>query len=495
VNVKGNSIDPASTLNVVDWNLNWFGTPDPTLGVDDKSLQETNVAIILPSLHADLYVLQEVVNTHALDSIVGTMPGYAYVINDYGSHSNITESAPDPLTVVQKLAFVYNTAKIANIRAEPLLSIGINTAPDVATTYYNDWASGRYPYMLTADVTLADPNGGTNMNKVHFINIHGKSNLSPVITSYNRRKDGAHALDSLIQASFANENVMILGDFNDDLNQTITAGINPPITSYSSFTIDHASLYKFPTQLLSQQGQHSDVNFTSVIDNVIVNNPMANFYLPSSATVLSDVAGLVSKYASTTTDHYPVFTQFSFTPPVALPVTLLNFTAVRQEETARLSWTTAQESNSKEFDVERSGDGSHFTSIGVVAAKGNSVVRTDYTFYDAQPLTGSNYYRLRQVDLDGKAAYSKTVKLDFATPLTLRILPNPAHATANIFVGNTTEALSLQILDLNGRIVKQLITTPGTASIRVDLTGMSKGVYMVKVISSASLATEKLLVQ
>jgi hypothetical protein len=232
-----------------------------------------------------------------------------------------------------------------------------------------------------------------------------------------------------------------------------------------------------------------------VIDNVVVNNSLANFYLPSSATVLSDVAGLVPKYGSTTTDHYPVFTQFSFTPPVALPVTLLNFTGVRQDETVKLSWTTAQESNSREFDVERSGDGSHFTSIGVVAAKGNSVVATDYTFTDAQPLTGSNYYRLRQVDLDGKAVYSKTVKLDFGTSLALRILPNPAHGTANIFVGNTTEALSIQILDLNGRVVKQIITTPGTANIPVDLTGVARGVYMVKVISSASLATEKLLVQ
>jgi hypothetical protein len=160
-----------------------------------------------------------------------------------------------------------------------------------------------------------------------------------------------------------------------------------------------------------------------------------------------------------------------------------------------LAWVTTEENNSKEFDVERSGDGSHFTAIGVVAAKGNSASTTNYTFDDAQPLTGDNYYRLRQVDLDGKAVYSKTVKLNFAGAIALRISPNPAHGTANIYTGNTTEALSIRIMDLNGRIVRDILTIPGTANIPVDLTGMAKGVYMVKVISSSALATEKLMVQ
>jgi hypothetical protein len=496
INVKGNSIDPSTTLSIVNWNLNWFGTPDPTLGVSDKSLQETNVATILPTLHADLYALEEVVNQHALDSIVGTMPGYAYVINDYGSYSSTALANPDPLNTVQKLAFVYNTAKISVLRTDPLLTTGINTAADTATKYYNDWASGRFPYMLTANVTLNDPNGGSPIvRQVRFINIHAKANTSPVLTAYQRRQDGAHALDSLLKSAYPTDNVMILGDFNDDLNQTITAGIAPPTTSYSSFTIDDASLYKFPTQPLSLSGQHSDVNYTSVIDNVIVNNVMASWYLPSSATVLSDVGSLVTSYGTTTTDHYPVFSQFSFSPPASLPVTLLNFTATRQEEAVKLSWTTAQEANSKEFDVERSADGVHFTAIGIVAGRGNSTVPSAYSFYDQQPLTGSNYYRLKQVDLDGHGVYSRTVKLDFSSAVNLKILPNPAHGSVNILVGNTTEALSLRITDMSGRVVKQIITAPGTSNVLVDLTGMARGIYSVKAISSTSMATQKLQVQ
>ncbi len=286
VNLKGNTIDPASTLSVVDWNLNWFGTPEAGFGPADKALQEQNVGTILPTLHADIYALQEVVNEPALANIVATMPGYAYVIGNYGSYSNSTGSQQFPLNTVQKLAFVYNTAKIKNIHTDSLLTLGVNTAADPGTAYYDDFAGGRFPYMLTADVSLSDNNGGTITHPVRFINLHAKANTAPVLTAYARRKDGAHALDSLIKAKYISDKVVILGDFNDDLNQTITAGVIPPVTSYSSFTIDDSALYGFPTRPLSPAGQHSDVNYTSVIDNVILTKALDSFYLPSSATVL-----------------------------------------------------------------------------------------------------------------------------------------------------------------------------------------------------------------
>ncbi len=181
------------------------------------------------------------------------------------------------------------------VRTDSLLTLGVNNPADPSTNYYNDWASGRFPYMLTANVTLSDNNGGTTTKQIRFINVHAKANTSPVLTAYARRADGAHALDSLLKAQFPTDNVVILGDFNDDLNQTITAGVNPPVTSWSAFTITDSALYKFPTQPLSPAGQHSDVDFTSVIDNVIVNDSMAKYYLPASATVLSNVSTLVTK--------------------------------------------------------------------------------------------------------------------------------------------------------------------------------------------------------
>lgn len=499
VALKGNTIDPASTLSIVNWNLNWFGTPEAGFGPTDKNVQRQNVGIILPALKADIYALQEVVDSAGLDAIVAAMPGYAYVLNNYGSHSNTAESGHYALNTIQKLAFVYNTAKVSNIHTDSLFSIGVNTGADTATPYYNAFASGRFPYMLTADVTLSDNNGGTILKQLRLINIHAKansgSNASDLITSYNRRKDGAHYLDSIIQNKYSADNVILLGDFNDDLDSTITNGISPKYSSYKVFT-DDSTYYYSPTKLLSEQGYHSDVNFsTSVIDNIVINKPLSSWYLPNSAAILTEVSEMVNKYGTTTTDHYPVFSQMSFNPPVVLPVKLLSFTGVRDNKRVKLSWATSEEANSKEFQIERSGDGAHFVKIGTVAAKGNSNLRTDYTFYDEQPLQGSNFYRLRQVDLDKKAAYSKTVKVNFVQTLALRINPNPAHGTLYLSVDNATTVESIQVIDLSGRVVKQLIPAGSVQGLAIDVAGLSKGVYTVKVVSAETFTTAKLMIQ
>jgi hypothetical protein len=87
------------------------------------------------------------------------------------------------------------------------------------------------------------------------------------------------------------------------------------------------------------------------------------------------------------------------------------------------------------------------------------------------------------------------VVLDFGGSMTLHISPNPAHGTANLFVGSSGEAFAIQIVNLSGQIVQQFQTTPGTANIPMDVSKLSKGVYTVKAISSKAVVTQKLLVQ
>jgi len=495
VYVKGNSIDPATTLNVINWNLNWFGTPDLTLGPTDKALQKKNVGIVLPSLHADLYALQEVCDEQALDSIVATMPGYAVVVGQYGSYSNpFVPGGADTLVAVQKLAFVYNTAKISAIRTDSLLTLGVNNPLDPATRYFNDWASGRFPYMFTANVTLSNGRGGTNTRTIRFINIHAKANTAPVLTAYDRRQHGANALDSLLKAQYPNDNVVILGDFNDDLNETITAGVNPPITSWNAFTITDSALYSFPTKPLSPSGQHSDVNFKSVIDNVILSDSMSKYYLPASATVRSDVATLVPNYGNATTDHYPVYTQYSFTPPGSQPpLPLLVFNGVKQGSKALLQWTTSSENKTKWFEVQKSLDGRLFLPIGLVQAKTSVGETTDYSFADVLPLPGNNYYRLKEFETLTKTSLSNTVMLNFPPPMIVLLFPNPAIGSTRLMVTHADGAYSVQVLDGRGTVVRSLSGLPSTTVIPIDLHGLH-GIYTVKVTTATTVVTEKLLV-
>jgi hypothetical protein len=180
---------------------------------------------------------------------------------------------------------------------------------NISSTSYNNWSSGRYPLLMTADVTL-----NCVTKRMNFILVHAKANTSPTATAYARRQASANELHDTIQTFFADQNVIMLGDFNDDLDQTITAGINPPVTSYSAFTTDNANFFS-PTLALSLAGKKSTVSFNDVIDHVMLSNEMEPYYMSSTATILSEVSSLVSNYGTTTTDHYPVFTRYKFEAP------------------------------------------------------------------------------------------------------------------------------------------------------------------------------------
>jgi hypothetical protein len=431
-----------------------------------------------------------VVNEPSLQAIVANMPGYAWSISTYGSHSNPSDPTPATLDTVQKLAFIFDTTKIKDIQLDSLLTTGTSLPSDVTTRYYSDWANGRYPYMLSANVTLDNRNGDTIVRKIRFINIHATTGNQ--LTAYNSRWRAAFALDSLLQSKYKDDNIIVLGDFNDDLVHSVTPGADT--TSYMPFIRD-SLLYQSPTRTLSLQRENSETNTSGVLENMILYNTAAAWYLPSSAMVLSEVASNNPAFASTVTSHYPIITQFSFAPPfVPLPVTLLNFNGAKQGTAVRLSWITTQEANSSHFDIQRSSDNQNFTTIATVAAQGNSQTTTKYHCTDPSPLPGDNYYRVRPVDKDGHFTYSKTVLLDFSS-ITVGLTPNPAHSTANLIIGKNSEALFIEIVDGSGHVISQLRTTSGTTTVPIDVSQLPKGIYMVKVTSPTTTSTQKLLVQ
>ncbi len=308
--LSGNTYNPDNTLEVVNYNMEWFGSAQAGLGPTDKNLQEANQKIILSSIKADIFGLLEVVNVTRLQNIVNTMPGYSMVVSDFGSYA---DNASDPdYAGAQKLAFVYKTAMFQNVKTSDFFRCTeAQNCPD-----FNYWSSGRFPYVMDADVTL---NGVTK--HVTFVLIHAKANTSPTLTAYDRRKKGADDLKAKLDADFPGKNFVVLGDFNDDLDQTITAGISPPTTSYSSFINDPANY--FPLTLpLSISGKKSTVSYNDMIDQVIVSKGMNTFYINGTAEVLSSVAGVVSNYGNTTTDHYPILTRYAFgnVPPTLNPI-------------------------------------------------------------------------------------------------------------------------------------------------------------------------------
>lgn len=484
VNLNGTSVDTANTLEVVNWNIEWFGSTVSGQGPANDAQQQANVQTILQAVKADLYGLVEVVDESRLAAVVSNMPGYAYVINNYGSHTNPNAPSPSPLAEAQKLAFVYRTSVFSNISTAPLLSQGINSLADITNPAYNYFASGRFPYMMTADVTL---NGVTRT--VRFVLVHAKANTSPTATSYARRKAGADTLRQTLNTLYPADNIVILGDLNDDLDKTITDGMPTDTTSYIAFIKDSLNFYP-PTLALSLAGKKSTVTYADMIDHVILSTEMRNYYMNSTSAVLSDVSSLVTNYGGTTTDHYPIFTRYAF-DPLILPVVLGSFTAEKQNTKVKLDWITQQETNSRAFEVQRSADGRSWSTIAVVNAAGNAQVVNSYSAFDDAPAKGANLYRLAMVDADGRKKYSDTRLIRFDAADAVVIYPNPVKNDLHILL--PLPNAQIEIADAAGKTV--YTTAAAGTSLTVPAATLAPGVYVIKINSAAGPVTRKFIKQ
>jgi hypothetical protein len=138
----------------------------------------------------------------------------------------------------------------------------------------------------------------------------------------------------------------------------------------------------------------------------------------------------------------------------ALPVKLLSFAGKRQGANVELSWVTASEHNNRHFNIERSGDGASFTTIGTVAGRGNSSTTVAYDYTDAKAPAGQVFYRLQQVDFDGKSTYSQVILINSATAqaAALSVSPNPVRSnTFTVKFENIPVGLyAISILGVNG---------------------------------------------
>ncbi len=148
-----------------------------------------------------------------------------------------------------------------------------------------------------------------------------------------------------------------------------------------------------------------------------------------------------------------------------------------------------REQNNKGFDIERSTDGNNFSAIGKVNAAGNSSSTIKYSFFDDNPVAGTNFYHLKMVDKDGRYSYSKTVAVQVVNIKSLRVYPNPASDALYIETSRSNENAIIQIIDLAGKKVKEqkLVLTGNTS---VDISNLPKSIY--KILIKTGTKTEAL---
>lgn len=176
-----------------------------------------------------------------------------------------------------------------------------------------------------------------------------------------------------------------------------------------------------------------------------------------------------------------------------LPVTLLFFKAKAVNGQALLSWATSQEINNHHFDVERSSNGVDFQIFKQVPGAGNSDIPKTYSLIDLTPYP-STYYRLKQVDADGRYNYSSIVQVQFSRTLTYGLYPNPTKGALYLSLNGDHKTVEVIITDVSGKNVLRKILNP-TNTIQMNLSHLPNGSYFIKVQNGAAVWSAKFLKQ
>jgi hypothetical protein len=188
------------------------------------------------------------------------------------------------------------------------------------------------------------------------------------------------------------------------------------------------------------------------------------------------IAGLARAAAQTTTQ----------TNSATTPALMMSFDGQVQNQAANLNWVMENETNCKYFVIERSGDTGGYDSIGVVTGLNNNN-QTTYIYSDDHMLNGNNYYRLRQVDMEGVLRYSKVVSLydmQQETAPKMSVYPNPTTATLNFSINSaSTQQIFVQIYSISGVLLQtseQTLTT-GNNLQSIAVNNLKSGNYFLKV--------------
>lgn len=147
-----------------------------------------------------------------------------------------------------------------------------------------------------------------------------------------------------------------------------------------------------------------------------------------------------------------------------------------------IKWSTSQEQNCKQFEVESSLDGRNYRVLGIVAATGFSSVNRDYSFTDNAPSAGRTYYRIKNVDMDGKYNYSQGVLLvNKCKEPQVSLFPNPVTAmqVANLVVKNFGNTIKGTLFDAAGKRVQTFSLINGTN--KLPMLKYASGGYLLNV--------------
>ena len=228
---------------------------------------------------------------------------------------------------------------------------------------------------------------------------------------------------------------------------------------------------------------------------VTVNNPGAGNTVPPIINV-ARIEGYSDAGAKSTDDGTAILEPLGG----PLPVTLTQFQAqLHPNQWIGINWSTSMELNCAYYIIERSSDGRTFSESGRINGSGNSTITKHYTTTDDVSAVNSTYiyYRLLQVDLDGKKSYSKVISVRLKKANSdITVSPNPFRGQLNININSQeTSAATIRIFSLNGKEVmtKAVTLSSGNTYVQLnDLNNLPAGNYFIQVITKNGQFSQQL---
>jgi hypothetical protein len=183
----------------------------------------------------------------------------------------------------------------------------------------------------------------------------------------------------------------------------------------------------------------------------------------------------------------------STVPLVTLPVNFLDFTAtLLSDNTVKLNWQAVTDQDHDYFVVERSADGKNFITLSLAPQS------APYSYIDAAPLQGKNYYRIKQMNKNGSFTYSKVMSIMVVKGNNISLYPNPVADMLSIKLKNSErDRLKIEITNVDGKTVynKTNFVNENTVELQIDMTSWKAQIYVLRVSNSKGelIATKKLI--
>jgi hypothetical protein len=394
-------------------------------------------------------------------------------------------------------AIVYSSSLAASdiVKIESYLAlkygITLGSTSNAMSYYASDWNGTTGTKIWPADVTYQndvfglgkDNNSGLAQSQANSMNSgngsgtgqSGKGNL--VLSSVN---------------SLSDKQFLVIGNDAGSLTeQTIVSGQAPIIVVGSkrvgrTWKVMNTGSVGAANLSIDMMGLTFSGGSNTSYYRLMVNNSSSNFGTGTTSIIsASSITGNLINFSSVTFSNNNVFTLITY-DPLLLPLVWLNFNAFKAQGNALLHWETTDEVNVSKFEVEQATDGINFEKIGTVIAE-NSPNNHAYSFSQTNPAPGLNFYRIKQVDIDGSYHYSEIKEISFdVTDDQIKILHNPVLSNQlEISISSASmKKADLRIFDMNGNCVLHSHISLQKGDNREILSVPSDtGTYMVQLLS------------